>query len=233
MRQGASLKVLVCDLDDTLCLERDFVKSGFRAVSALLSHRSGISFGDVFGFMWNLFETGVRGTIFDLTVSHFNLSTQNGLVSELVAVYRSHPPNIRLSPRTEGFLSFMDCTYPLGLITDGWPETQHQKIDALGIERFFEKIIITDEWSKAYRKPHPRAFAAMEDYFNVPGECCVYLADNPHKDFITPNERGWATIRIRRPGQLYADVRLDERYEAQNTVTDLSEAVELLESKPM
>jgi putative hydrolase of the HAD superfamily len=225
-----SFAVLALDLDDTLYLERDFVESGFRATSQFLSHHESISADELFSFMWRLFESGARGEIFNLTLSNFNLLEDNGLVSELIAFYRSHRPDIKLCPDAEHFFSSLEGKCALGLITDGWPKTQHQKIDALGIEFFFEKIIITDEWSEKYRKPHLRAFVETESSFEVPGYRCVYLADNPHKDFIAPKERGWLTVRVRRHGGLYEEVFLDEAHEAHHIVRNLNEALKVIRS---
>jgi hypothetical protein len=38
-----------------------------------------------------------------------------------------------------------------------------------------------------YSKPHPRAFTQMRQVANCAPEACVYIADNPKKDFIAPN----------------------------------------------
>jgi len=39
----------------------------------------------------------------------------------------------------------------------------------------------------------------------VPPRACIYVADNPAKDFIAPNALGWGTVFIKRPGGIYAD----------------------------
>ena len=54
--------VVVFDLDDTLYLERDYVRSGFRAVDAWLASRGILGF---FGEAWANFENGLRGKAFD------------------------------------------------------------------------------------------------------------------------------------------------------------------------
>ena len=39
------LKAILFDLDDTLYLERDFVKSGFKSVASLIQNDNGIGVG--------------------------------------------------------------------------------------------------------------------------------------------------------------------------------------------
>jgi putative hydrolase of the HAD superfamily len=221
--------ILVFDLDDTLYLERDFVASGFREVADVLGQRIGTEAYQVFRFMWGLFENGSRGHIFNQALCEFKQEDNDELVAELVNIYRFHQPKINLCPDVRNFLYDIKNGFALGLITDGWPRTQWQKIEALDIARFFERIVVTDEWSIDYRKPHPRAFAEMEAYFNVSGASCIYFGDNPLKDFATPKERGWLTIRVRWLGGLHEDVSLNKDAEADYTVKDLKQVKKILE----
>ena len=49
------LKAILFDLDDTLYLERDFVKSGFKAISVIIQEDNGISERVVFDRLWSIF----------------------------------------------------------------------------------------------------------------------------------------------------------------------------------
>ena len=222
--------VLVFDLDDTLYLERDFVASGFREVAHVLGQLIGTEAIQVFRFMWGLFENGSRGHIFNQALREFKQEDNDELVTELINIYRFHQPKINLCPDVRNFLYDIKNGFALGLITDGWSRTQWQKIEALDIARFFERIVVTDEWSVEYRKPHPRAFAEIETHFNVPGASCIYVGDNPLKDFATPKKRGWLTIRVRWPGALHEDVSLNRGAEADYAVENLKQVKKILES---
>ena len=50
------------DLDDTLYLERDYVRSGFRAVAEYAVRGADVSAEDAFTFLWHDFLAGVRGS---------------------------------------------------------------------------------------------------------------------------------------------------------------------------
>jgi putative hydrolase of the HAD superfamily len=192
------------DLDDTLFLERDFVRSGFRAVGRWLGEHVGNQC-DWSAELWQGFEQGVRGNAFDRVLTSAGVAATPELVGQLVRCYREHRPDIVL---LDDVLPALDAlALPperLGVITDGPVVMQRNKLDALGIASRVVHVIYTDAWGVAYRKPHPRAFETFEQLTGCPPERCAYVSDNPTKDFRSPHDRGWATIRIIRPGGLHA-----------------------------
>lgn len=59
----SNVHCVVFDIDDTLYLERDYVRSGFLAVEGIVAERfAARGFADQ---AWAAFERGVRGTIFN------------------------------------------------------------------------------------------------------------------------------------------------------------------------
>ena len=90
----------------------------------------------------------------------------------------------------------------LAIITDGYPNVQWGKIKALNIDNLVGQIIVTGDWGQAFWKPHHRAFIKISQD-HKPTEC-VYIGDNPKKDFKAPEELGWLpSIRIRREKSLH------------------------------
>ena len=86
---------VVFDLDDTLYLEREYVASGFLAVANFAANGNSDK-AALFGtFLWETFESGVKGRNFDSLIEHFDLS-QRLEVDQLVSVYRHHHPIIGL-----------------------------------------------------------------------------------------------------------------------------------------
>ncbi len=194
---------VVFDLDDTLYLERDFVRSGFRAVDAWLAREHGRD-----GFLeraWALFEAGTRGTIFDRALEELGIAPQPDLIQRLIQVYRGHEPEIQLLPDAARALERCCAAgIRVALLTDGWEAVQRRKIEALGIVPRCAPIICTDAWGRDFWKPHLRGFRMIQEHFGRPPEAFVYIADNPAKDFIGPRRLGWRTVRLRRPEGLYA-----------------------------
>lgn len=190
--------LVVLDLDDTLFLERDYVISGFRTVDRLIYSAFGIS--GFFEQAWDLFENGTRGHIFDEVLKDLSIFEKD-TVKQLVQVYRSHKPEIAIEADAFDFIHSHDPK-DLAIITDGYAQGQWNKIRALCLEKYIGKIVVTDDWGRRFWKPHLRSFQYVQDSFTP--EDCIYIADNPQKDFKAPAVLGWMpSIRIRRKGSLH------------------------------
>lgn len=198
------IKLAAFDLDDTLYPERQYIMSGFRAVADYLEKhvKPGLEF---FPLLKGAFEEGIRGNTFDCVLERAGVSVDDKLVQNLVDIYRGHVPEIAPYDDVVPTLQTLKGRYHLGLISDGPVVSQRRKWDALGIARFFDKVIFTDEMGREFWKPNPWAFQEMADRFDLQPEECVYVADNPQKDFIGPHEVGWRAIGIRRPGAIHTD----------------------------
>lgn len=215
-------RVLVFDLDDTLYLERDYVRSGFLAVSEHLAR--GKLAGEFFPVAWEMFERGKRGSVFDEALEALGVPSDPSLIQELVEVYRTHKPSISLCPDAMRLLEALRGKFPMALITDGPVASQSAKIDALALRAVFDHLILTDEWGTEFRKPHERAFRHVEDQWQEhrPGDF-TYIADNPLKDFLTPKARGWRTVRVARDGGEHRHRPMAGRHAADEVVTSLEE----------
>lgn len=193
---------IVLDLDDTLFLERDYVRSGFTAVGDWVKDRFQIH--DFAARAYDYFEQGRRGDIFDAVLKDCCCSPITAAdIDSMVAAYRRHSPKISLLPDAADFLLFCQGRFDLGLVTDGHPDSQRRKVAALNIQHLFAEIVMTGEWPNA-SKPNPRAFQHIEERLAAPGMGFCYIADNPVKDFQAPLTLGWTTIRVRREYGLYA-----------------------------
>jgi len=197
------IRAVVFDLDDTLYPERDFVFSGFDAVGDWLRARFPCSF-DPARRMRELFEAGHRGHVFDRLLEEMGVKPDVALIADMVTCYRTHQPRIRLFEDAQRALERWRKRFRVGLISDGPLEMQKNKVQALGLNHLIEQIVLTDQWSPEYWKPHPRAFAELEKVFQAKGRECVYLADNASKDFIAPRQRGWRTVQMQRPGGIHS-----------------------------
>ena len=91
----------------------------------------------------------------------------------------------------------------MGVVTDGRVVTQTLKVRALGVDKFVDAIECTGLWGPRYAKPHPRAFRRLERRFALEGSACMYVGDNPAKDFQGPIGLGWSVCRIRRTGSMF------------------------------
>ena len=181
----SSNKVFVFDLDDTLYSERDFEKSGIEFVYHNLSIKH-ISLETILNNRNNWIELMINGS-------------NNQITLQIVLdMYRNHFPTIQLYNDAKVFLEkLLSQGIEMSLITDGRSITQRNKLRALGIESYFKNIIISEEINS--EKPSGYNFRLVMD--NKIAENYIYIADNPKKDFITPNKLGWTSICLLDRGQ--------------------------------
>ncbi len=183
------LKAVIFDLDDTLYSEKEYVKSGYKAVADILLPE----IEDAESKLWKLFEQK-KSAIDELLLSEGIYGDE--LKQKCLEVYRHHQPNIRLHDGVaEMLMKLRKQSFSLGIVTDGRPEGQRAKIKALDLERYVDHIIVTDELGGVeYRKPNEKAFILMKEQFGVEYSEMCYIGDNCAKDFIAPQNLGMKYI---------------------------------------
>ena len=199
------MPALIFDLDDTLYSERDYVLSGFAAVACWIEAQAGLGEGRTFAELAELFDGGAKRDAFDRWVSARRLP-QAISVESMVGVYRDHDPIIELAPRTRALLIDLRRRHKLGLVTDGRADVQRKKIEALGAAELLDAVVVTAELGIGFSKPHPAAYRAAIGRLGVEAADAVYVADNPVKDFIGARSVGMASVRLRRPDGIYAEL---------------------------
>ncbi|GGD75450.1 HAD family hydrolase [Microbacterium murale] len=189
-------RVYVFDLDDTLYLERDYVRSGFMHIGDVSRSHFGVD--GVGEHAWSLFEHGTRGNTFDLVAAHFSLPPEATRV--FIEEYRNHDPAIALQPDALYYLrNLPDDAVGTGVVTDGFAEGQRRKLRALNLDDVLDNIVVTGEHGPGWTKPSENAFRLIESKFAGREIEFVYFGDNPTKDFNAPHQLGWRTVRVRRP----------------------------------
>lgn len=197
------LRAIVFDLDDTLYPEHTYVLSGFRAVAKWVQENLGIRAGDALKELIHLFESGVRGYVFDRWLESRGFRPADWVL-QMVRVYREHQPDIAPYPEVPALLVRLRPRYRLGIVTDGDAAVQRRKLSALGLEPLFDVIVVSGDWGKKAWKPSVYPFKMVLNRLGVSGCEAVYIADNPEKDFLGARAVGMRTVRIRLPEGLYS-----------------------------
>jgi len=219
------IKLLIFDLDDTLYLEKSFVKSGFLSVAKYLEKNFRIEKKELFKVFLKLLEKQGRGKIFDNALKKYNLYDKK-LVQELIQVYRTHKPNIKLYSGVTNLLKSLKKKYKLALLTDGLGYVQRNKVKALKIEKFFDLIIYTDDYGRNNFKPSIYPFKKVLKYFNITPGSSIYVGDDPYKDFVGAKKLGIKTIRVLK-GR-YEKIRARRNFGADYNVREIAEIKKLL-----
>lgn len=228
------MTVVAFDLDDTLFEERQFLLSAYRHIAADLCHRgiadrekalSAMTTGGFDALMveierergWSPSEREERIT-----------------VRWCVDTYRTHLPDVTLDTDADGTLGRLsaDKDIVLALITDGRGITQRNKIEALGLTRYFpsENIFISEETGHDKLSPH-----SFQELMGRYGDSIyIYIGDNPAKDFAWPNRLGWMTVGLLDRGNNIH--RQDVVYDSDNLpkvwVKTLADAYDIISNGP-
>lgn len=220
-------KAVIFDLDDTLYPEIDYVKSGFEVVSKYISKKINKDSDQVFNKLLKLFEED-RKNVFNRLLEQYDIGQE--LVKECIKLYRNHYPDIKLNEVIRGLLQLLkENKFKIGIITDGRPEGQWNKIKALGLEKYCDYIIVTDELGGIeYRKPCEIPYKKMLQELGIQAKEAIYVGDNPAKDFITANKLGMFTIMFKNDKGLYSSINMSNEYLAKTTVSEIIEIKELL-----
>jgi putative hydrolase of the HAD superfamily len=223
------IRGLVVDIDDTLYLERDYVRSGFAAVAREVGRTPAEAYR-LDAWLWAAFEAGARGDTFDRLRAAFPAVGARVTTADLVAAYRAHVPAIALADDTRQLLDRLrDAGLRLGVLSDGPVASQSAKAAALGLDRWFDPIVLTGAFGADHAKPGTAGFQAIAAAWRLGPADLVYVADNPAKDFAGPNRLGWTTVRLSRPGQLHRDVApIDDDHRPDFVIGDLLDLPEAL-----
>lgn len=211
-------KCIVFDLDDTLVYEVDFLKSAFIEISNFIAPlSSNLLFNKMIS--WYLNGQNVFDELLNLYPELVN--------DDLLFVYRNHKPTLTLNDGAFEILNYcIENSYYVGLITDGRSVTQRNKLEALKIGMYFDKIIISEEFGS--EKP---SFSNFEVFHELGADDFFYIGDNPKKDFITPNKLGWTSVCLKDKGQNIHEQHFDlpSEYLPKLVISSLNELRKIIE----
>lgn len=204
------IKGVIFDLDDTLYSEKEYVRSGYKAVSDYLGGRYEEDLG-------NYFKDG-KLAIDELLMALGREDEKDRVLS----VYHSHKPTIHSYPRVAEMIQELRRRgIKVGIITDGRPEGQHNKLDALGLD--IDDVIVTDDLGGIqFRKPCDIAFRIMMTRWRLNPADILCVGDNPTKDFQAPQQLGMQSIWFKNPDGLYS---LDADQEYVSSIDELASLI--------
>jgi len=96
-------------------------------------------------------------------------------------------------------LSLRDRNYKLGVITNGLALKQWEKLIRLGIQQFFDSVIISEEVGR--EKPDPEIFRLAAERIKCKPEEALMVGDRIDRDIAGANQVGMLTAQILRGKQ--------------------------------
>ncbi len=124
--------------------------------------------------------------------AYFNYKNIN-LATQLEIEYlKTCPDQPHLIKGTMETLQYVTKKYATHVLTNGFKSTQHRKINASGITKYFETIV-TSECS-GHSKPAAQAFNFLLEKINANANECIMIGDNTLSDIEGSHKIGMKSI---------------------------------------
>jgi putative hydrolase of the HAD superfamily len=189
------IKAAIFDLDGTL-LNRDesviiFIDRQYERLNKQVGHIPKEMYVKRFieldkrGYVW-------KDKVYQQLVDEFNIVniTSEELLQDYISEFKNNcVPFANLTQMLEVLKS---SNILLGMITNGYGQFQMDNIKALGIEKYFD-VILVSEW-EGIKKPYPEIFNRILEQLNVSAYECIYVGDHPENDVKAAKNLGMKGI---------------------------------------
>lgn len=212
------IRAVFFDLDDTLCAYWDAAKFALR--KCFEAHGpEGVSPDEMIGF-WatafrdfcpNLRELGLYEQYLQngeptrteqmrrsLLLAGCDDPDRAKRLSQTYAEVRNR--SLRLFPEVPELLEQLHGRLKLGMITNGPADVQRQEVVTLGLERFFDPVLIEGEMGRG--KPHPQVFEHARSVVGCDPHELLFVGNSYRHDIAPVIEHGWRTFWVRRPSDV-------------------------------
>ncbi|GBD16660.1 Pyrimidine 5'-nucleotidase YjjG [bacterium HR26] len=198
MRPGPSPRLVLFDLDDTLCDQAtSFRRRVERAVQAALA-------GERHGDAEAIIQRVVAGALMrteDLVdvLAEFGLADSWRIERAIQAYISDRFIDLCLFDEAIEVVRAVQQCALTGLVTNGPSQIQREKLRRLGIADLFPIVIISEEVGVA--KPDPAIFRLALDRAGVPPSQSAFIGDNPEIDIAGAQAAGLMSIWYNRQGR--------------------------------
>ncbi|MDE6549727.1 MAG: YjjG family noncanonical pyrimidine nucleotidase [Muribaculaceae bacterium] len=92
--------------------------------------------------------------------------------------------------------------YLIGVLTNGFTEAQYRKLHSTGLDRYIQRMVISDEIG--IQKPDARIFRYAEQETGAIAETTIMIGDNPDNDIQGALNAGWQAIYFDRKSKPFS-----------------------------
>jgi putative hydrolase of the HAD superfamily len=166
--------------------------------------------------LWARYETGAHPAIAGLRAwapgYRQAVWQSEEAAARFIAARQSYP----LYPEIQNLLATLKQRgYKLGIVTNGVPDLQRDKLAGCGVAHLFDAAVISGEIDCG--KPDPGIFHHICRQLGVAPQESVMVGDNPERDVAGAMAADMQSVWVQRNGR-----QPDPRYPADLTCTDLS-----------
>ncbi len=136
-----------------------------------------------------------REQVFDHALRQQMIESVEGSRDLAVAFGRERRLLQRLMPDAREVLTRLSARYALGLLTNGAPDLQREKIVASGTESLFKQIVISGIYGMG--KPHREIFLHLTDRLGVSPSEAVMVGNSLERDILGARNSGITSILMK------------------------------------
>jgi len=191
---AAPIAAVLCDLDDTLFPQADWLDGAWRAVAEAAAER-GVPQGPFLKALHEIAAEGsARGGIIDRALAAVDAQLP---AADLVAAFKAYrAPRLELYPGAAQALAALRERVPIAVVTDGDPGIQEGKLSSLGFFDAVDEVVVSDRLGREFRKPHPKPFLHALAALGVEPRFAVFIGDRPDKDVAGASALGIRAVRV-------------------------------------
>lgn len=251
MAEFAKVRAIYFDLDDTLCAYWDAAKAGLRAafdqhpIPGRTTEQAIEDWSAEFpGYAKSLKQTHwyqrycvsgepTRTELMRLALSRSDNESEEHADRLSGSYLKERHAALSLFPESREVLDALQGRFFLGLITNGPADTQRAEVEVLGLEDYFQAILIEGEMQMG--KPNPAVMRKAEELSGSQGAEVLMVGNSYKHDILPAIAAGWRTAWVRRPSDVAPssktgkpEERPEDGPEPDLTITNLRSLLEAL-----
>ncbi len=159
--------------------------------------------------LWQQYRKGhitkdqLRSSRFYNTMLYFGYENESlGKEMEAAYIHRS-PQQQQLIEGSQEVLNYLKNKYTLHIITNGFKEVQHIKIENSGLSKYFEEVFTSDHIG--WNKPDQRIFEHALRHLTASPQECVMIGDDLQADVRGAMNAGIHAVYFNPDGNLHEE----------------------------
>jgi putative hydrolase of the HAD superfamily len=203
-------RLILFDLDNTLLHLTDYWEESMKEAFKQMAVTSSLEINTLYSYFkaqdelyCSLYDEGIislwefRRDRFIKTMEHFNIIVNNEDAVQFHELFTSLTNQfIKPNDKVNRILALLSEQYLIGVVTNGTPDFQRNKIKQMGIGAYFkdEHLFISEE--VGYSKPAKEIYQMAMNHFQVTADEVIFVGDSLRNDVIAPMKYGMRAIWV-------------------------------------